>query len=94
MSYNLDDNVQEQVDIILNGHTYHLRYPTAEEVFSFDEEHKDDKNSGDAFQEWIYSLVSTDGTDTPPIKDVLRSKNIKVMQRFNKHVRQEFGLEG
>jgi hypothetical protein len=85
MTHNLDQDQKESFDFELGGMVYTMRYPTTDEITEILKE-KDDKVQMDK----MYAFITPVTPDAPDIKTSLGSKSIKVMQNFNKMVKEEF----
>lgn len=92
MSYNLNDNVQENFEFQLDGHMYKMKYPTVEETEKVQEALKKAQESGDneSILSQMYQFISTDDKDAPPISEALKKQNIKVIQNYNEMIKAEF----
>lgn len=84
-NYNLDD-VNDSFEFTLSGNRYKMRYPTTEEV------ELGDKLKTDAEKlQWLYDFISPVELSSPPITEVLKRVNVKVLARFNEMIKTEFG---
>lgn len=81
---NLDENIDEDFQFILGGHTYRMRYPNTEEI------EESVKMTDKEKTEWMYSFIVADDASSPSIKDTLAKANIKKLQAFNKMIEEEF----
>lgn len=101
--YNLTDNVNDGFKFDIRGKVFFMKYPTTEEIEELQrmaEESKEASNKGegaveksDAVQEYMYQFISPVEHETP-IREALRTENLKVLQRFNAMIKAEFSLEG
>lgn len=87
-SYNFDEIQGEQPTFIMGGHTFRLRYPTVGDI----EEIGDLKTEKERVAK-IYSFVETTQAGQPSFEEVIRTKDIRVLQAFTKMVQKEFGIE-
>jgi hypothetical protein len=88
-NYNLDEDATEFFPFTLGGKEYKMRYPTTEEVEKSRSIKTDEKRV-----EWLYSFIEPVTEGAPPVRDVLKAKNIKVLQKFNKMILTEFSETG
>lgn len=102
MSYNLSDNVNEDFEFTVSGVAYKMRYPLVSEIETMKEladaaerdrkAGKKDTNEKE-MQEWMYQFITPVNPDSPPISEILKKQNVKVLQNFNSMFRTEFGIE-
>lgn len=95
MSYNLNDNVKDNFEFTLGGHTYQMRYPTLEETEDIQKAFKKAESSDNPQEVLaiVYGFISSTDEKAPPIADTLKKQNIKVMHNFNDMIKVEFGGE-
>lgn len=95
MSYNLNDNVNENFEFVLGGHEYVMRYPTVEETEAVQTALKEAEQNDDNAQILIqmYQFITPKSKDAPPIGEILKQQSIKVLQNFNQMIKAEFGGE-
>lgn len=84
-TYNLDEDAAEHFEFILQGNKYRMRYPTTEEIEQADKLETDEQKN-DVVYEYISPV-----DNAPPVREVLKKVNIKVVKKFNQMVRTEFG---
>lgn len=94
-TYNLNDNVQESFEFILGGFTYKMKYPTVEETEAVQAVLKEAEKTKDTekVQQQMYQFISSDDEKAPPISEILKKQNIKVLQNFNEMIKAEFGSQ-
>lgn len=88
-SYNLNDNVNENFGFEVGGHSYLMRYPSVEEIEGLQKVIKESENDTEKILDYVYAFVSAD-EGTPPLKDVMRKQNVKVMVNFTNMIKSEF----
>lgn len=102
-NYNLSDNVQDDWPFEVKGLKFRMRYPMTDEVEEIQKMARDidtaqeEKREEDVerlskkMEEYMYDFISGVDHETP-IKEVLKSVNIKVMRNFNAMIRQELSI--
>lgn len=95
MSYNLNDNVQESFEFTLNGHTYEMKYPTIEETEQFQAIFKkaQEQESSDEVMAEMYKFISSKDEKAPPIGEIMKKQNVKVLHNFTEMIKAELGNE-
>lgn len=83
-THNLDEDVAEYFEFVLKGITYQMRYPTANEISDIANEKDTNKQ-----MDQMYAFIEPT-KEGPPIKKVIGESNVKIIQRFNKMVTDEF----
>ena len=99
--YNLTDNVNEGFNFDVRGKVFFMKYPTTEEIEELNrmtEESRSSAKDGEVsleenqkVQEYMYSFITPVDHDTP-IRDAMKTENLKVLQRFNAMVKAEFSV--
>ena len=99
--YNLTDNVNDGFNFDVRGKVFFMKYPTTEEIEELNrmtEESKSSAKDGEVsleenqkVQEYMYSFITPVDHDTP-IRDAMKTENLKVLQRFNAMVKAEFSV--
>ena len=99
--YNLTDNVNDGFNFDVRGKVFFMKYPTTEEIEELNRMTEESKSSGTTsevslednqkVQEYMYSFISPVDHDTP-IRDAMKTENLKVLQRFNAMVKAEFSV--
>ncbi len=99
--YNLTDNVNDGFKFDVRGKVFFMKYPTTEEIEELNRMTEESKSSGTTsevslednqkVQEYMYSFISPVDHDTP-IRDAMKTENLKVLQRFNAMVKAEFSV--
>ena len=99
--YNLTDNVNDGFNFDIRGKVFFMKYPTTEEIEELNqmtEESKSSAKDGEVsleenqkVQEYMYSFITPVDHDTP-IRDAMKTENLKVLQRFNAMVKAEFSV--
>ncbi len=87
--YDLDEGVVEYFDFKLFGHTYRFKHMNTEEVQAIRELGED----GTKVQEYLYKFVSAVDKDTPDFMEVSKKMTIPHLQKFQKMIRTEFGID-
>lgn len=88
MAYDLDKDVQDSFEFILGGYTYEMRYPTTGEIEDI-QQLKDDQEKADK----LLDFISAKEAEAPTIKEALKTKNMKVMHKFNQMILSEMGVD-
>lgn len=92
--YKLDDNVEDSFDFQMDGFIYAMKYPTLQELDKVIKVIDDDKADSFAVIDAVTDFITPSDPKAPNIKEVLRNKNIKVLQNFNTMIRVKFiGVE-
>ena len=99
--YNLTDNVNDGFNFDVRGKVFFMKYPTTEEIEELNrmtEESRSSAKDGEVsleenqkVQEYMYSFITPVDHDTP-IRDAMKTENLKVLQRFNAMVKAEFSV--
>lgn len=99
--YNLTDNVNDGFKFDIRGKVFFMKYPTTDEIEELQkmtDESKAASTSGETtleeqqkVQEYMYSFISPVEHETP-IREAMKSENLKVLQRFNQMVKSEFSI--
>lgn len=95
--YNLTDNVEDGFGFDIHGKVFFMRYPNTEEIEELqkmaDESRSSDKGAdfeqNKRAQEYMYQFITPVDHDTP-VREALKTANLKVLQRFNTMVKAEF----
>lgn len=86
--YNLDEIGQDGPTIIIEGNKYKLLYPTMQEVEDIRDE-KDEIKQTDA----LFDFVVAEDKGVTPFKDVIKTKNILVLNKFANIIKEEFNMD-
>lgn len=99
--YNLTDNVNDGFNFDIRGKVFFMKYPTTEEIEELNRMTEESKSSAkdsevsleenQKVQEYMYSFITPVDHDTP-IRDAMKTENLKVLQRFNAMVKAEFSV--
>lgn len=102
---NLNDNVDDRFPFSVGGYDYDLRYPTLQElepIVNLSNDRKIALDAGDndkvaeidkKMDEAFYGFIVPANADQPPIKDVLKTQNMKVVNAFNKMIQEQLAVE-
>lgn len=101
--YNLTDNVQESFNFVIRDKKYVMRYPRTVEVEAIQQltaelqEATDDNNKelvetlSTKLENQLYGLITPEDHETP-IKEALKSENIRVIRNFNTMIKTELSI--
>ncbi len=87
MSYNLNENTEDEIEIILNGKKYKMRLATVQEIEDIQKMAEEKQNDA------MYEYVDTTEPDQTPFKDEIKKCNIRVIKRFGEMLKKEFSVE-
>lgn len=99
--YNLNDNVNDSFEFEVGGYTYVTSYPTMEQIEQLqdimkdieDKKAKGEKVDDEEGLSWMYQFIKPLNPESPPIGEVMKKQNVRVLRNFNKMLRTEFGVE-
>lgn len=103
-NYNLSDNVQDSFTFDISGKKYSFRYPTTAEIENaqelstkIEEAQKEEREeeltkATQKLEDFIYGFITPVEHDTP-VKEALKSENIRVMRNFNRMVKTELSIQ-
>ncbi len=92
MTYNLNDNVKDSFDFQLEEHTYKMRYPTLEEIQAIQKTVKKEGDDSQAVMDELYTFIDPQDS-APPIGELMKKQNMKVIRNFSEMIRKEYGVE-
>jgi hypothetical protein len=87
--HDLDEGVVEYFEFKLFGNLYRFKQMNTEEVAKMREFGED----ADRVQEYLYTFISPVDEKTPSFLDVSKKMTIPHLQKFQKMIRQEFGID-
>lgn len=84
----LDKDVEEGFRFKLGGNLYFMRFPTTEEL-------EEIQKIGDELKqtEALFELAKPEDEKAPSLKEALKKKNVKVLQKFRDLLVSQIGAE-